>query len=210
MRILQGVSLESDLHKEMKQAAMDRLSGDYYTRTERETDRGYSDSGYLRVDVYIHKGKMSILVECETRPNIERLIEKALKRKKLTYRNNYLLIVPTSEYNRNEWGRLRGYYDQIYAYSDARLRLMCDYRRLGILQDIVVSLTAYVMEIMWLRRLKTRIHELRSIMWDPKTCPRCMLKKPIRGVSCYEVYCPLHNRRWVELPGFGRYIYHPH
>lgn len=194
----------------MKYAVEQQLTSQCYTRTETEVGRGYRDSGYLRVDVKYRKYNRDHLVECETKPNIKRLIGKAEKRHMLGYRNSYLLIIPSEEYPKYDWSRLKGYYDMIYTYSEGTLRLRRDYRRLGFLQDTVMGLIMPVVESRWVRRLVTELTALASVSWDLKICPMCMLKKPLRGVTCRELYCPLHGKRWVQIWEFSKYYYLPH
>ena len=87
-------------------------------------------------------------MECETRPNIKRLKAKASLRKKLSYRNNYILITTKDEYNKHDWRQLRGHFDQIYAYDPKKdcITEMTDLRTLGCIQDFFSGLFDAYME----------------------------------------------------------------
>jgi hypothetical protein len=194
----------------MKQAVEDQLAGGCYTRTEVEVGRGYRDSGYLRVDVKYHKNSRYFLVECETKPNIKRLIEKALKRKTIQYRTTYLLVVPHEETPKHDWGLLRGSFDKIYSYSNGELRQLYDLRRLGWLQDAALNLAMPVVRSWRLMCWRNDIRMLMSVNWKPTICLRCLLMALPGGRTCNERYCPLHPWRWYQAWDMGRYFYIPH
>ena len=94
-----------------------------------------------RVDMEYKHHMRYFLVECETRPNMRRLKAKGLDRKKIKQWNNYILIVPTSEYLKHDWNELRGYFDQIYSYdvTSDTMTLATDLRILGSLRDVFLD-----------------------------------------------------------------------
>ncbi len=85
-----------------------------------------------------------------------------------------------------------------------------DLRRLGFRQDAAMDLIMPLMKSPRLRRWITELRALGSVSWNLKICPMCMLKKPLRGITCREIYFPLHGKRWVQLWEFSRYYYRPH
>ncbi len=76
--------MESPLHHAMKDAVIRDIAGDCMYSTEYMI--GYPEYGGLRVDVNITKNKRKYLIECETKPNIKRLIDKGKRRNKIPYR----------------------------------------------------------------------------------------------------------------------------
>ena len=100
--------------------------------------RGYSA---LIVDVNITKNKREYLVECETRPNIKRLVEKGKRRNSIRCRTVYILVVPMKWYQKLDWHLLKGYFDIVIAYNieDDVFNGAIDLRFLGSLRDMFLN-----------------------------------------------------------------------
>lgn len=184
--------LESDLHHAMKDAVIRDLVGDCWYKTEYTINR-YGAAG-LRVDVSYTKNKRRYLVECETRPNIERLVDKGRRRNNIPYRTMYILVVPSEFYHMIDWGRLRGYFDIIFAYDVDRGMLTegQDLRFLGSLRDVFLDL--------WVPFYKSK--ETQSVYWWFKIRKNLLVCK-VRGyVHCTAcklgiptpwIFCPRHD-----------------
>ena len=132
--------VESDLHLKLKKAVENHLAEGSRCRFESNM-MPWGGSGSLRVDVQYTRNRRHYYVECETRPNISRLKRKGEKRKKCYYRTVYNLIVPASEFHKNDWSLLRGYFDNVYSYDEQcdEIDDRVDLRTLGSLQDIILD-----------------------------------------------------------------------
>jgi hypothetical protein len=128
----------------MKDAVKRDLVGDCWYETE-YTIKRYGAAG-LRVDVSFTKNKREYLVECETQPNIKRLVNKGRRRNKISYRTTYFLVVPSEFYKRTDWGQLRGYFDIIFAY-DVDRDILTEGQDLRFLGSLYVQCTACKLNI---------------------------------------------------------------
>ena len=158
-----------------------------------ESSTGGTRANNLRVDVRYSQNSRTYLVECETRPNIKRLKAKASLRKKLHYRNNYILIVTDSEYRKHDWRQLRGHFDKIYSYDPEKdlITEMTDLRTLGLFQDFFLDLWMPI----WITRLRyhwwvlyRNKNNLRRSIRELIQCSLCR-----RGLDSPWRYCPIYN-----------------
>jgi len=185
--------VESDLHKKMKASVETQLARGEYYRTE--WFMGNMGEDPLRVDAYYTRNKRYYLVECETRPNIKRLHEKARRRKRIPYRTVYILIVPINEYWKRDWRQLRGDFDQVYGYEEDSdtLREVTDLRVFGKAQDIFLD--------RWMPIRRTHVKKLYwwLIIWKnlAKTeaqiliqCSMCKLDLDPPWEYCIKTDCP--------------------
>ncbi|MFC1803959.1 hypothetical protein ACFL0D_08360 [Thermoproteota archaeon] len=186
--------MESHLHLAMKDAVIRDLVDD--GRYSTEYLYGYRGSGALRVDISYTKNKREYLVECETRPNIKRLIDKGKRRNEISYRTMYILVVPSEYYHRIDWRQLHGYFDIIFTYEIDRdmLTERQDLRFLGSLRDVFLNVLVPVYKSnetqsvsRWLViRKNLLVYELRGYLH----CTACKLDIPTPWIFCPRDDCP--------------------
>ncbi len=179
--------MESDLHLSMKDAVIRHHAQNCISGTEST----YGKPGdTLRVDVRINRNDRRFLFECETRPNIKRLMDKGRRRNKIRYRNIYVLIVTSDWYPRLDWDQLRGYFDIIHAYnvdSDSFTHRR-DLRKLGPLRDSVLDVLVPVyyakrtQATIWY--VKRRINRIRYSITAFHQCTYCRLGLPTPWRCC--------------------------
>jgi len=105
----------------MKDAVIRHLVKDGWYRTESRV--WYTG---LRVDVAYTRNGRRFLVECETQPNVRRLMEKGRRRKRVPYRNVYILVVTLEWFSRLKLRRLKGYFDRVLVYDvEGTASLIC-------------------------------------------------------------------------------------
>lgn len=183
--------MESDLHIAMKDAVKRMLAGESRTWIE------YSASRFdnrLRVDIHYTKNKRDFLVECETKPNIKRLIKKGKRRNSLTYRNTYILIVPSKHFEKHDWLRLRGYFDIVLAYDIRldRFSMKRDLRLFGSLQDRIFDLATPIYRGRRARNLYWSCYRSKNLILyslrDFIHCKACKL-----GIETPWIFCPKYD-----------------
>ena len=184
--------LESDLHLDMKDAVIRDLAWDcrYYTEYS-FGQRGYNG---LRVDVHYTKKKREYLVECETRPNIKRLIDKGKRRNSIQDRTVYILVVPLRWIQKLEWRRLKGYFDLVIPYNveSGVLGRSYDLRFLGSLRDdfldalMPVYKSQEVYDIYWWVVIRKNF-----LKWFLRGIVQCSLCR--RGVPTPWEFCPKND-----------------
>jgi hypothetical protein len=185
----------------MKHAAERLLAGD--SKTWIEETIGKPMESRLRVDVSYRKNKRFFLVECETKPNTKRLIDKGKRRNRLGYRTTYILIVPVSNYRKNDWSSLRGYFDIIYAYDEEHesFTQYRDLRFLGPLQDRLLNLfmpiykSRHLEDLYWF--IMIRKNRVKWALREIIQCNACRI-----GIDTIWEYCPTMRCPYFEL--------HPH
>lgn len=175
----------------MKQAVETHLSEGNRCWFE-DTMGSWGGEGSLRVDVHYYRKGRSYYVECETMPNIKRLRKKGEKRNGWGRRTDYNLIVPSTEFTKKDWTKLRGYFDLVYGY-DVNQDKICfrkDLRRLGVLQDLVLDIWMPV----------RRSSRFKGMEWwfirRKNLCAGCVMclrgKYPPRR-DCWDAPCILFN-----------------
>ena len=183
---------ESTLHRSMKDAAITHLAKD--CRYWKEYTHGIRGDA-LRVDVMINKNGRRYLVECETRPNIERLMDKGRRRNKIRGRNLYVLVVGEEWFDRLDGGRLRGFFDIVQAYNSETHRFTDrrDLRTLGTLRDSVLDIMVPLIKaertqavIWWIRTTK---NQLKWRIIDYLQCTSCKLGIPNPWIFCPSSDC---------------------
>jgi hypothetical protein len=192
--LISGELLESDLHLAMKEATIRDICKDskYWT----EYMFGWRGLGGLRVDVNFTRNRREHLVECETRPNMKRLIEKGKRRNKIRYRTVYMLVVPFKWYKKQDWTQLIGYFDIILAYDvgeDAFAERM-DLRFLGSLRDTILDIIVPIyrseaaQSIYW--KIVVRKNRIQSAVRTLIQCTTCKLDIETPWIFCSKYDCP--------------------
>jgi hypothetical protein len=173
----------------MKEAVIRELGKE--TRYWTEYMFGWRGSGALRVDVCYIRKKRKYLVECETRPSIKRLVEKGKRRKKISHRTVYILVVPIKLYGRLDWRRLKGYFDLIMAF-DARVDAFTDtmdLRFLGSVRDAALDVLVPIYLCKSVQSLfrwfRFRKNGLKWAVREVIQCGACKL-----GIKTPWVFCP--------------------
>jgi hypothetical protein len=190
--------VESDLHLALKEAVKLHLAEG--SRCWEESVMGsWGGAGCLRVDIYYRRRNRYFYVECETKPNIQRLMEKGRKRNKYYHRTVYNLVVPEKEFWKKNWRELSGYFDIVYAYSleEERFTEKMDLRTLGSLQDLVLD------RLMPFLRSPS-FKEFRRFFWkrknlviqyisDLKLCIRCCMNQGRHVYFCIGETCNVYG-----------------
>lgn len=195
--------VESDLHLKLKKAVETHLAEGSHCWFE-STMGPWGGSGSLRVDVQYTRNRRYYYFECETKPNISRLIHKGEKRKKCYYRTVYNLVIPTSEFNKNDWSLLRGYFDNVYGYDEQLDEIpdRVDLRTLGSLQDIILNRT-----MPFLRSPEFR--EFCRFFWKRKNlcrhCYNCLRGRSCPWPQCWDEPCILYKRLWGDPDDFWKW-----
>jgi len=187
--------VESDLHLALKDAVKRHHAGG--SRCWYESHMlPWGNQGSLRVDVSYRRNKRSYYTECETKPNLSRLVEKGRRRREHYRRTVYNLVVPKSEYNKHDWTRLRGYFDQVFAYDIEKDEFTdaVDLRLLGPLRDAVLDIT---MPIYWSKEFQSTYRRVKysenRVYWAVRVilqCSACRLGLPHPWGFCPKDDCP--------------------
>ena len=182
--------VESQLHLSLKEAVVKHLSEGNHCWFE-DTMGAWGGAGSLRVDVFYVRKRRWVYVECETRPNIERLKKKGDKRNEHHKRTDYNLIVPSTEFVKRDWYELRGYFDKIYSYDVGLDEIVdhVDLRTLGGVQDFCLD---FAMPIIRSREAKDLywwlIRRKNGVCWRIRALIQCSSCK--LGIDTPWKYCP--------------------
>ena len=183
--------VESSLHKTLKEAVKTHHATG--CRCQEENYMGSGGRGSLRVDVCYMLRHRYYLVECETKPNIPRLLEKGRRRNSIHYRTVYVLVVPFNEYVKKNWAELRGYFDLVYAYdlNEDRFTAKQDLRTLGALQDMVLNV---LMPVFRSERFQTLLWWLRKKKNLCQHCYNCLRGKSSPWPQCWYKPCIFYRQ----------------
>jgi hypothetical protein len=172
--------VESDLHLALKEAVK-RHHAERNRCWEESVMGSWGGEGCLRVDVHYNRKRRYYYVECETKPNIRRLIEKGRKRNKYYRRTVYNLVVPETEYWKKNWRELSGYFDIIYSYNIEKERFTdkTDLRTLGNLQDLILDRLMPFLRSPEFKKFSRFFWKRKNIivqfMYNLKLCIRCCM-----------------------------------
>jgi len=159
----------------------------------------WGGNGSQRADVQYYQNCRNYYVECETRPNINRLRDKGRRRNRYKKRGVYNLVIPESEYTRCDWRQLRGFFDKVYAYSveEDRFTESLDLRALGFLQDLVLNLvTPLFMSPLFqgfYRPLWRRKNWVAVRLWKLGICVRCCMGGDMVNYYCWVEDCRMYR-----------------
>jgi hypothetical protein len=188
--------VESRLHLSLKEAVKRHHAGINRCRTE--SLQGWGGKGSLRVDLEFKKNHRYYLYECETKPNIKRLMEKGRKRAQLRHRTMYSLVVPESEYHRRDWKLLQGYFDIVYAYNEVegKFTKSQDLRTLGGLQDFVLNIIMPIVRSSWFIDAR---HWINRNMNHLVGCVFCLLGKRCPLCWSSDDQCIIYKLLWGSI-----------
>lgn len=184
--------METKLHITLKNAVGEHLAVGSRCQYEAEMSP-WSGRGSQRADVHYYRKSRSYYVECETRPNLERLREKGRRRLKSPWADAYILVVPEAQFGMHDWETLRGLYNEVYGYNVEENRFTCalDLRTLGALQDMTLDVVMPVVRNRRVRTFHSSIVRKKNIY---SHCLNCLRGRICPWLRCLDEPCILYKR----------------